>query len=591
MQGMNYHELVQAFKSAQLHPEQAAGSTVTLAEPALLMRGCVSAFVPDRKLPNLRRVGSTRQLLRRASVHPPRSRPSPSPADAPAQAEVPGGRDMEIAAPTMLEAGSYPVLEDATVRLRATLLPLRAARLPLSDQPCRGLRTGVCVAHPFCVCVGGSDGGPQLAYCRSDPRTVNVHVSTNRISHYIVALHPGSLWVCESATWQYCRDLDCSSEPSPFRRGCKLCIVQLARIWCAQAAAYRCSRSPQRRSCMRSRATWTTSASSHSSGSPTTPPPAPCSASCGPPPLSATSPASPSTAATTVAGTPPRRRPAALTLRPRHGSTATAARRWATTATRRPRRATAGPPPSPARARQCSPHSFPEVRTATQAMHAYAPRSTALYPPPLLPLSGRDAWLSAKPVAVNASLSVAVTPPPAPPYPCHACFTNRARPPSSYPPCSGSIAVAQLHRSYMQAHRSASPRVLALMQVMACAEPSQPRVPVLTLQHAATLPSRTRPPPSAAPPLVHPDLSIASSFAAVSPSHRTSAFPHVLTSTAASRNLSAPQPPPMHVFPYHPSASDEVPESPTRQYTAQSPLLESPQTSLSSQPRPETQHR
>lgn len=117
MHGMNYTELMQAFKAAEVYPEYEAGSTLTLHEPALLMLGCVSAFVPDRVLPNLRRVGSTRQLLRRASVHPPRMRTSPQPAGAgEEQQEVRGGQDVHVAAPTMLEAGSYPVLEDAVVR-------------------------------------------------------------------------------------------------------------------------------------------------------------------------------------------------------------------------------------------------------------------------------------------------------------------------------------------------------------------------------------------------------------------------------------------------------------------------------------------
>lgn len=156
MQGMSYHELVQAFKSAQIHPEHAAGDTLALSEPALLMRGSVSAFVPDRKLPNLRRVGSTRQMLRRASVHPPRSRLSPSTADATAPAEVLGGRDIEIAAPTMLEAGSYPVLEDATVRLPVPFRPLHAMLLRLSHQYCYRLAgTHVCCRF-FVLCWGAA---------------------------------------------------------------------------------------------------------------------------------------------------------------------------------------------------------------------------------------------------------------------------------------------------------------------------------------------------------------------------------------------------------------------------------------------------
>eukprot|EP00892_Ulva_mutabilis_P004618 jgi/Ulvmu1/2528/UM138_0033.1 len=110
MQGMSYVELVQAFKSAELHPELAAGETLTLGVPALLVKGAVTAFVPDRKLPNLARVGSTRQLLHRTSVHPPRAAKGEG-----AAPEVRGGRDVEITAPTMLEAGSYPVLEDAEV--------------------------------------------------------------------------------------------------------------------------------------------------------------------------------------------------------------------------------------------------------------------------------------------------------------------------------------------------------------------------------------------------------------------------------------------------------------------------------------------
>lgn len=135
MQGMSYHELVQAFKSAELYPEHDAGDTLTLHEPALLLRGCISAFVPDRKLPNLKRVGSTRQLLRRVSVHPPRASAA-GPPGGPPQVEGRGGRDVELAAPTMLEPGSYPVLEAAVVCHPPHPLPFaRATRAVLRLLP------------------------------------------------------------------------------------------------------------------------------------------------------------------------------------------------------------------------------------------------------------------------------------------------------------------------------------------------------------------------------------------------------------------------------------------------------------------------
>jgi hypothetical protein len=160
-QGMGYHELVDVFKTVELLPEFEEGDTIELEQPMLLMGGSVTAFVADRKLTNLKRLGSTRALLQRTSVLPPQSPEgararitqdaaqevpvaaiAPAPPGAPTPADAGptghivaagrGGKDVEIAAPALLEPGSYPVVRRASVRPQAHALRLLYLFLPHS---------------------------------------------------------------------------------------------------------------------------------------------------------------------------------------------------------------------------------------------------------------------------------------------------------------------------------------------------------------------------------------------------------------------------------------------------------------------------
>lgn len=71
VRGMGFDELLETFKASRILPDVARGNTFTISEPALLMTGSVTAFVAERKMTNLKRIGSMRAVLRRTSALPP----------------------------------------------------------------------------------------------------------------------------------------------------------------------------------------------------------------------------------------------------------------------------------------------------------------------------------------------------------------------------------------------------------------------------------------------------------------------------------------------------------------------------------------
>ena len=152
VQGMAYQDLLEVFKAARLLPDVAAGDTFTITEPALLMNGAVTAFVAEKKMTNLKRIGSMRAVLRRTSALPPtdttqvglatgaRAAASETSVVAAGGAKggdgdalqgalaakatpfvsamggMMGGKDVEINAPALLEPGTYPVTMHSVVR-------------------------------------------------------------------------------------------------------------------------------------------------------------------------------------------------------------------------------------------------------------------------------------------------------------------------------------------------------------------------------------------------------------------------------------------------------------------------------------------